>query len=199
MLGFFLRRYRRRALEPAKDFINSMNRLYGFAAEVYSKNLSTTRRPFYLAHPQFFVIHLMDPHLMCIPSLHVMVMIFSYTHFREILRFFGDESSLEAKIDEVNTAAALISEAILYVKQHSINCVAASMYTMSRFDPALFPPEEAEVFVSRLFVDPDGFLAEDGVRIRDHIITLYRCFMDGIRPGDPWDAPLLEFLREKRT
>jgi hypothetical protein len=135
---------------------------------------------------------------MCIPSLHVMVMIFSYTHFREILRSFGDESSLEAEINEVTSRAARITEAILYVKQHSVNCVSASMYAMSRFDPAFFPPAEAEAFVSRLFVEPDGVPAEDVVRIRDHIITLYRRFMDAVRPEDPWDAPLLEFLRERR-
>ncbi|GHV73305.1 hypothetical protein AGMMS49940_06070 [Spirochaetia bacterium] len=176
-----------------------MNRIYCFAAEVYSKNMSTTRRPFYILHPQFLLIHLTDPHLMCIPSLHVMVMIFSYTHFRELLRSFGDEETLKAKIEEVNAGAALITEAILYVKQHSINCVAASLYAMSRFDPALFPPAEAEAFVSRLFVEPEGFSPEDGVRIRDHIITLYRHFMDRSRPGESWETPLLEFLRERRT
>jgi hypothetical protein len=135
---------------------------------------------------------------MCIPSLHVMVMIFSYTHFREIVRSFGDEEVLAPKIDEVNSRAARITEAILYVKQHSINCVAASLYAMSRFDPAFFPPAEAEVFLSRLFVEPEGFSAEDGARIRDHILTLYRCFMDRIRPGESWETPLLEFLRERR-
>ncbi|GHV81258.1 hypothetical protein AGMMS49944_30490 [Spirochaetia bacterium] len=43
ILGFLLSRYRRRAIQPAKDFINAMNRIYCFAAEVYSKNMSTTR------------------------------------------------------------------------------------------------------------------------------------------------------------
>ncbi|GHV76745.1 hypothetical protein AGMMS49942_15660 [Spirochaetia bacterium] len=198
IVGFLLHRYRRRALAPVKDFINSMNRIYSVAAEVYAKNLSTTRRPFYIRNPQFLLIHLLDPHLMCIPSIHVMVMIFSYTHFREILRSFGDESSLAAEINEVCSGAVRITEAILYVKQHSVNCVAASMYTMSRFDPGLFPPVEAEAFVSRLFVEPEGFPADDGARIREHIITLYRYFMDRSRPDEPWDAPLLDFLRERR-
>jgi hypothetical protein len=202
ILGFLLRRYRRRAIEPAKDFIKSMNRLYRFAAEVYSKNLSTTRRPFYIRHPKFLLIHLTDPHLMCIPSLHVMVMILSYTRLRAILRSFGDEESLAPRIDEINSGAALITEAILYVKQHSVNCVAAAMYAMSRFDPALFPPAEAEVSVSRLFVDPGGIPEEDGLRIRNHIITLYRRFIDESRRTsgltEPWDAPLIRFLRELR-
>jgi hypothetical protein len=205
ILGFLLRRYRRRAVEPVKDFINDMNRLYRFAAEVYAQHLSTTRRPYYIARPRFFLIHLTDPHLMCIPSLHVMVMILSYTRFQEILRAFGDTEALEAQIAEINSGAALITEAILYVKQHSINCVSAAMYAMSRFDPPLFPPAEAEVFVSRLFAKPDGLSPADAALIREHITALYRRFMDeglGPRPrpgpGEPWEAPLLRFLGEQR-
>jgi hypothetical protein len=200
ILGFLLQRYGRRAFAPAKDFMNSMNRLYRFAAEVYAKNMSTTRRPYYIARPRFFLIHLTDPHLMCIPSLHVMVMILSCTRFRQILRDLGDEETLAARIDEINTGAALITEAILYVKQHSVNCVSAAMYAMSRFDPALFPPAEAEVFVDRLGMP--GIPAEDGTIVRDHIITLYRRFMDegpGLAvpngPGEPWETPLLRFLQ----
>jgi hypothetical protein len=203
MLGFLLKRYRRRALTPVKDFLNSMTRLYGFAAEVYSKNMSTTTRPYYIARPRFFLIHLTDPHLMCIPSLHVMVMILSYTRFRDILRSFGDGETLAARIDEVKTGAVRITEAILYVKQHSVNCVAAAMYAMSRFDPSLFPPGEAEEFASRLFSQPPpirglppGIPAEDGAILRDHIAALYRRFMDeSPGPGEHWEAPLLRFLR----
>ncbi|WP_010260288.1 hypothetical protein [Treponema primitia] len=200
ILGFLLKHYGRRALKPVKDFLNSMNRLYQFSAEVYSKNMSTTRRPYYIARPRFFLIHLTDPHLMCIPSLHVMVMILSYTRFRDILRSFGDEEALAGRIDEINSGAALITEAILYVKQHSVNCVAAAMYAMSRFDPAMFPPEEAEVFVARLFTPRTalpGLAQEDGAIIRDHIITLYRRFMaDSSDPGEPWEAPLIRFLEK---
>jgi hypothetical protein len=200
ILGFLLNRYGRRALAPVREFLESMTRLYRFSAEVYAKSMSTTRRPYYIARPRFFLIHLMDPHLMCIPSLHVMVMILSYTRFRRILRGFGAEESLQAQIDAINDGATLITEAILYVKQHSVNCVSAAMYAMSRFDPALFPPQEAEAFVSRLFAERrtlPGISAEDGKIIRDHILALYRRFMDeSPAPGEPWEAPLLRFLRE---
>jgi hypothetical protein len=73
------------------------------------------------------------------------------------------------------------------------------MYAMSRFDPALFPPPEAEIFVSRLFAPRPGLPgigAADGEIIRDHIITLYRRFMDeSPPPGAPWEDPLLRFLQ----
>ena len=66
-----------------RDFIYTMGDLYAFAAEVYKRNMSTTKRPFYIARPRFFVIHMLDPHLMCIPSLHVMVVIHTYLQFIE--------------------------------------------------------------------------------------------------------------------
>jgi hypothetical protein len=135
-----------------------------------------------------------------------MVMILSYTRFSQILRSLDGKAAPEERIDEINAGAALITEAILYVKQHSVNCVSAAMYAMTRFDPALFPPQEAEIFVSRLFATQGtlpgipglpGIPAADGAIIRSHIIALYRRFMDeSPAPGRPWEEPLLRFLRE---
>jgi len=150
VLAFLLRNYGSRSFGAAREFISSMGRLYAFAATVYRKNLSTTDRPFYVAHPKFFVIHLTDPHLMCIPSLHVMVVIHAYTKFAAILRSLGEAENRATQIEEMRNGALAICQSILFVKQHSVNCIGASIYAMTRFDPELFPPEEAEAFCSRL-------------------------------------------------
>jgi hypothetical protein len=208
ILGFLLGRYGRRALGPVKDFLESMGKLYAFAAEVYTEHLSTTDRPKYLARPRFLLIHLVDPHLMCIPSLHVMVVIRSYTKFREILRSLGDEDNCAPQIEEIRQGALAITEAILYVKQHSVNCVAAAMYAMTCFDPSLFHSKEAEDFTSRLFANHEtqfhgtapSPLREDAPEIRAHILNLYGRFLNEQSMGS-WKAPLLAFLRtqsEKR-
>jgi hypothetical protein len=193
IIGFLLERYRRRGVGPAADFIDSMGRLYGFAAEVYARNLSTTRRPRYLARPRFLLIHAADPHLMCIPSLHVMVVIRAYTKFRDIIRSFGDEEALAPQIEEIYRGALGITEAILYVKQHSVNCIPAAMYAMTRFEGELFSPGDAEDFVSRLFVQglpPPG----EGEAIRGYIGEMYGRFLkEG--EGKAWEEPLLAFLR----
>jgi hypothetical protein len=172
-----------------------MGRLYAFAGEVYRKNLSTTKRPFYISRPRFFFIHLLDPHLMCIPSLHVMVVIRAYTKFRAIIRGLGDEARFARQIKEITGGALAISEAILFVKQHSVNCVAAAMYAMTCFEGALFPPEEAELFASRLFVRslPPG----DAGPLRTHIINLYRQFLSQRETAKTWDEPLVNFLRRR--
>jgi hypothetical protein len=194
VLGFLLRRFRRQALEPVRHFIESMGRLYAWAAQVYTKNLSTTVRPRYLARPRFVVIHALDPHLMCIPSLHVMVVIRTYTLFRQILLSLGEAENQTAEIEEIRRGALAISEAVLFVKQHSVNCISAAMYAMTRFDRDLFPPEEAALFVSDLF--RVTLEKEDGEAIRAHILSLYLDFIEeGEKAGTDWTAPLLEFLK----
>jgi hypothetical protein len=194
IIGFLLEHYQRRGIAPAADFIDSMGRLYGFAAEVYSRNLSTTRRPRYLARPRFLLIHAADPHLMCIPSLHVMVVIRAYTKFRDIIRSFGDEERLAPRIEEIYRGALTITEAILYVKQHSVNCIPAAMYAMTRFDGNLFSPREAQAFVSRLFVQGKSPSPGDSETIRSYIWDMYGRFL---KEGESkaWEAPLIAFLR----
>ena len=192
-LGFLLRVYRRRAAGAVRDFLDGMGRLYAFAAEVYMKNLSTTRRPRYYGRLRFLLIHAVDPHLMCVPSLHVMVVIRTYTEFARIIRSLGDGECFAPRIDEIKRGALAITEAILFVKQHSVNCVAASLYAMDRFDGALFPPAEAEDFVSRLFTG--SIPPEDGEPVRNHILDLYRRFIREGRSGGTWDEPLVNFLR----
>jgi hypothetical protein len=219
MLAFLLREYGRRIFDEVKDFIVSMGDLYAYAAGVYKKNFSTTVRPFYIARPRFFLIHLVDPHLMCIPSLHVMVVIRTYTKFAAILRSLGDEERLAPQIEELKQGALATAQAILFVKQHSVNCIAAALYAMTCFDAALFPPAEAEAFTALLFGEPPALSTEpagkklrnarvrpsawpktrlapdDAAEIKAYIIKLYRRFLSEKENSKNWDEPLLNFLR----
>ena len=203
-VGFLLRTHGRRAFEPVRNFLESMGGLYAFAAEVYRKNLSTTDRPFYISHPRFLLIHLVDPHLMCIPSLHVMIVIRTYTMFREIIKNLHGESRFSSQVEELYQGALGITEAVLYVKQHSVNCISAAMYAMTCFCPALFPQAEAERFVTDLFTDARYLVPVSGAEeIREHILSLYRRFVEsGSGPEEAagnrdWTEPLLAFLKER--
>ena len=201
-LGFLLRQRGRGALAPVKKFIEGMGQLYAFAAEIYRINLSTTDRPFYIRRLRFLIIHAVDPHLMCIPSLHVMIVIRTYTLFEDIIKTLGGEKEFAAQAEELRRGALAITEAVLYVKQHSVNCISAAMYAMSRFDrferfdQCLFPPTEAERFVSDLFREGNSIIREDGEEIREHILALYRRFLDEGEKCDDWKKPLLDFMNE---
>jgi hypothetical protein len=217
IISFLLHRYGRGAFGAVRDFIFSIGRLYAFASEVYQKNFSTTDRPFYISRPRFFLIHLVDPHLMCIPSLHVMVAIRTYTQFARIMRDLGEDKALARQIEEIRQGALAISRAILYVKQHSINCISAALYAMTCFDPALFPREEAEDFAAGIFsgqrpqpqsgARPANYAVrpaaapkteiplEDARAIQEHVILLYRRFLSERENAESWVEPLLNFLR----
>jgi len=217
MLSFLLRMYGRRAFGAVREFLSSIDRVYVFAAEAYQKNFSTTDRPFYIARPRFFLIHLVDPHLMCIPSLHVMVVIRTYTQFAAILHSLNQTERCAAQIEEIKQGARAITQAILFVKQHSVNCVAAALYAMTCFDEKLFPPEEAEAFTELLFGSPPAIPgnhplknyrlrpcaaprtklpAADAAEIKAHIISLYRLFLAEGKTAHNWVEPLLHFLRQ---
>jgi len=200
VVSFLLRNYGRKAYDAAIDFISSMGKLYQFAAGVYKKNFSTTKRPFYISRSKFLIIHLVDPHLMCIPSLHVMIAIRTYTKFRQLLRGLGDEEKFAPQIEELRQGALAISRAILYIKQHSINCISAALYAMCCFDPQLFTQQDAEAFIVDLMtgtapaapprekqpvnyaVRPDAappctIRKEDIAEIQNHITRLFRRFI----------------------
>jgi hypothetical protein len=213
MLSFLLRRYGKKAYAPASNFIAGMADLYTFAAQVYRKNLSTTSRPFYIKRPLFMIIHMLDPHLMCIPSLHVMVVIYTYTSLAKIAKSFGEEEKLKEQILEMKYGALAIVQAILFVKQHSINCIAAALYAMNSFSNDLFPPEEADNFMKLLF-SPMPYFGElpkkiihpssaprtklpDAVQveIREYILNLFRRFLSEKNSANSWDEPLLRFLK----
>ena len=225
MASFLLHFFGRRAITPVKEFIDSMGRLYIFVAECYSKNFSTTDRPFYIARPRFFLIHLADPHLMCLPSLHVMVVMWTYTRFAAILRSLSKEERYVACIEEMKQGALAITRAILFVKQHSVNCIPAALYAMTRFDPGQFPAEKMEAFANLLFnncenagsipvLEPE-YVANiknrnvhpgstpktmispaDEREITGHIIRLYRQFIAEGKTSKTWEEPLMNFMRQ---
>jgi hypothetical protein len=197
--GFLRRRFGRKIQGPLRDFIASMGELYAFAAMVYRKNFSTTRRPFYVARPRFLLIHCFDPHLMCIPSLHVMVVIHTALRFRDMLKSLGEEDRYAPQIEEIYRGSLAITDAILFVKQHSVNCIAAAMYAMTRFDGGLFTPREGEAFVSRLLRDQPSPGPDIQAEIREHILSLYRRFLAQGEDAPGWEAPLLKFLEELPT
>jgi hypothetical protein len=197
LLGSLLRTYGDIAVEPVKEFVATMKKLYRFAAVVYTKALSTTARPRPRGKARFMLIHMTDPHLFCVPSLHIMVVISTYTQFREIARRLAVEDELAADIDTVRNGALAIAESVLYVKQHSINCVTAALYAMTRFDGRLFPQEEAIRFAQALFSKSD-LDALDKKAIITSMIDLYLEFCAEGEGAESWEEPLLNFLYKQR-
>jgi hypothetical protein len=151
---------------------------------------------------------------MCLPSLHVMIVLQSYVKLRGYARALGETEALGPLLKRVFTGAQVITDAVLYVKQHSINCIAAALYAMNRLDPSCFTTADAETFVYGLFqtgnnrdIPPEyapfygGNLVppEDIAWLREHIIGLYRFFCEA--ESEDWRQPLLTYLSltQKKT
>jgi len=131
-----------------------------------------------------------------------MVVIRTYTLFGEIIKLLGEERFAQ-HVEELRRGALAITETVLYIKQHSVNCIPAAMYAMTKFDSQLFPPEEAERFVSDIFIDAEKPNKADADEIREHIVSLYRRFLaqsqasnGDCKPARDWTEPLLAFLKE---
>jgi len=218
MIAFFLRRYGRRAYPHVKKLIDSMGKIYLFASEIYKRNLSTTDRPFYIKSPRFFMIHLTDPHLMCVPSLHVMIVIHAYTMFMDIIKKLGDQEKYNEQLIELKQGALAICQAIFFVKQHSINCMPAALYAMTCYDKELFSVNDALDFINLLFspaplndmipkkcrvhpcASPKANInEEDKVKIKEHIRLLYNQFIEEGKKSSSWEEPVLNFLKTYKS
>ena len=206
--GFLAIRFGKKGRILAAEFIESITGIYLNAFQIYQKNLSTTARPNYKKGRHFRLIHIADPHLMCIPSLHVMLMIISYTSFRRCLAILDKEGKYKELENRVFNGALLITEAVLYIKQHSINCIAASLYAMNRLYPGLFSQADANHFTGALFkkrqasqIPPEYalFYAEpfvkhkDTIILREYIMNLYQSFLE--TETSDWTYPILQFLK----
>lgn len=177
-----------------KSFIHIIGELYARAAVVYKRGFSTTHRPLCLRKAAFVSIRIFDPHLMCIPSLHVMVVTLTYRKMCQILKCLGAEKEYGGELESVRRHAIEIIESILYIKQHSINCIAAGLYAMTCFDEQLFPASEARDFVGALFLNGGPVSDSSSAAIKTHIMNLYQNFLDARPEHGNWEQPLLDFL-----
>jgi len=125
-----------------------------------------------------------------------MVVIRTYTFFRETLKILGEEERYTSQAEELRRGATAITEAVLYIKQHSVNCIPAAMYAMTCFDPRLFPPDEAERFTAFLFAEASVPGNEDAEEIRSYILSLYKKFIEQgeAAAGQDWKDPIFNFL-----
>lgn len=152
--------YLRRRIGPSFDadiaaFLVDMERCYADAASVYGRCLSTTRRPSRPPSPRFAMIYAADPHLFCVPSLHVLVVCYTYKRLDDLLRARGALETFRPEMDAVRARAVAITESILYVRQHSVNCIPTALAMLSVILPS-YDEAEARSFLSALFTaDPD--------------------------------------------
>ncbi len=195
------RLYGESATPEMAAFIGAIRRLYAEAGSVYSVVHTTTTRPSKNYNLRFALIHALDPHLDCVPSLHVLLVVANWMLVSELVGRLGAGEARGFKRDEVERwvlglrdEALAITESVLFVKQHSVNCIGASLYYLKRRFPS-FGDEAAEAFVRDLFASSEAALPEAG-ELREVMLEVCGS-MDrsyALRPALGWRFPILEFV-----
>lgn len=194
-LLFLYREFGHQALPEIADFLDAICLLYRESGKVYQKRMSTTNRPKKVGGIYFRVIHTFDPHLLCIPSLHVEVVFYNYLLITRIIDHLADNpDDFIGEKQYLWEQAILITDSILFIKQHSLNCISAGLFTLSNLKFG-FTTELAHTIIAHLFTGPGNEL-EQGAEIKEYIRHLYDKLMDRAATGefpDPEDV-LVDFL-----
>ncbi len=190
-----LRLGRRKALPHLAGFMTAIGTAYHEAARVYKIRMSTTPRPPAGNHKNMKTIHRLDPHLLCVPSLHVGVVVLTHTFFSAVFRQEGlSQEEQEQYSKELWEGAVEIAETVLYVKQHSVNCIPAALYMMTHLLKDQFTIQDAADFIDCLFVDSSHIPSQQAMAIRNHIHYMYeRLVLEGCNEED-WIVPVLRWL-----
>jgi hypothetical protein len=197
------------AIPELAAYVDSIRALYADAGKVYLTVHTTTTRPAKNYNLRFAIIHATDPHLNCIPSLHVLIVAANWMLAERFMASVPRPDraprrgfDAAAWLDSLRGEALAITESVLFVKQHSVNCVGASLYCLRRFFPC-FEGERSEDFVRDLF---SGKTARGGAstRIEPQLAERLRLRMREVRdeleavfgagPERGWSAPILEFI-----
>ena len=176
-IGFIYREFGKQSLNEVIKFVETLTSLYLESSKVFLQIQSTTNRPRYIGGFYFQVIHLFDPHLHCIPSLHVEIVSLNYTFMSKIIdKLAKDPAEYQREKDYLWRQAVLITDSILLIKQHSVNCVAAGLFTLTSNN---FPFEEKDAYqiIDALFTGSGNTLPA-GDEIRSYIHRLYQHFLE---------------------
>ena len=184
----------------AAEFMCYIKENYKSAAVMYRKCMTTTYRPKCPSSKALTNVQRADPHYLCVPSLHIATVCLCYSFYKMIFKrenFTKEES--EKWYNELYFHAVEIGETVLYVKQHSVNCIPAALYMITKNYPELFTPEMGIEYINDLFKNSTDIAPEDKKKINEHIKFTYEKFLlEGIYEKD-WTVPVERWLADYKN
>ena len=175
------------------DFIATM---YKNAASIYRFCMTTTHRPDYKKGKEFKTIHIADPHLLCVPSLHVTIAAGTYAWFKQFFKKnIFEKAEADFYLNELFYEGQKITESVLYVKQHSVNCIPIALYMLSSsMNKDFFSVNDADYFMTSLFSDCSDIDENSKTEIREYFKFMYeRNFLENIY-ADKWQDCIKHWL-----
>ncbi len=202
---FILKRFGvKRAIPHCAEFLLAIANAYKEASRVYRFKMTTTTRPPPGKNKNLKVIHMLDPHFLCVPSLHIAVVILTWNFFNNVFQKEGmDNEEIQLYTDELRQGALEIAETVLYLKQHSVNCVPAALYMMLFIQPEIFTIQKGVDFINDLFMEADDIKPEEKETVISHINYMFeRLLLEGCNEDD-WAIPvqkwIIDYKREKEN
>ena len=182
-------------IKLSAEYVRYMIMLYKEAYKIYSHCLTTTVRP----KPTTKAtkgIQCWDPHYLCVPSLHIAIVVLTIGFYKML---FEREEFTEPEKDQWNselyTHGIEIAESVLYMKQHSVNCISAAIYMVTKTAPELLTEEMSIDFIDSMFKDSIYVEKTDSKEITSYIKKMYKDLMEESRNSDDWTSPLKEWLK----
>lgn len=186
----------KKGIKLSIEYLNRIILAYNEAYKVYGKNLTTTRRP-RPATSAVKGIQRVDPHYCCVPSLHIAIIVLTISFYKMLLDR-EDFTSEEKKnwYTEIYSHGMAIAESVLYMKQHSVNCIPAAIFMMTQITPDLMNRELAEKMIGDLFISASDVTEENKNSIRSHIQTMYDTLMNSCTAPEFWYENVLSWLKD---
>ena len=178
------------------EYLDFISKMYKNAASIYRFCMTTTHRPNYKKGKEFKTIHIADPHLLCVPSLHVTIAAGTYTWFKQFFKLnIFEKEEANFYLNELFTEGQKITESVLYVKQHSVNCIPIALYMLSAsMNKEFFSVNDADKFMSSLFSDCSDIDENSKNEIREYFKFMYeRNFLENIY-ADKWQDCIKHWL-----
>jgi hypothetical protein len=186
----------KKAAPYLNSFISTLSTMYSNAASIYRFCMTTTHRPKKCANRRFRMIYITDPHLLCVPSLHVTLAAGTYIWFKNLFaqNIFQEEEQ-QFRINELYQKAIAITESVLFVKQHSVNCIPIALYMLSSsFGPAFFTIEEAVHFMSDLYKNSPEIPESKKKEITEYFQFMYETTLLENNYNDRWQDCIKKWL-----
>lgn len=179
------------------DYLNKIKLAYNSAGKVYKICMSTTDRPKYHKKFYFRVIHFFDPHYLCVPSLHICVVSLVWTFYRQAFSEITEISQEEKDLylNELYDNAIKIAETVLYIKQHSVNCIPAALYMMTFLMRPYFTAEDGIQFLKDMF-KKSSLSQETQKELKDYMYFILERFILVGTTDDNWIEPIKAWLKE---
>ena len=205
-VGFFVRPMdmlkRRLGIKKAAPYLclylKFLTNVYKNASSIYRFTMTTTTRPRYLKTHNFRTIHFFDPHLLCVPSIHVAISAGVLAWFRQFFKLgLFDEEEVQAFTEELQKQAVAIVESVLFVKQHSVNCIPLALYMLSStMNKSFFSPKDAIDFIDKLFLTATEIDEATRAEIIDYFYYMYDRALLESKYSSNWQLCIQHWLDE---